>query len=76
MAQSLGDRLRSAVDSTGFLRAFRGTAAAGFDDHTGHHRRTYVGGVHVRHTRAVRQPKGNQTTPAVTCTPSAPGARM
>jgi len=51
-------RVRDRRDRSGVLRAFRGTAVANVYDCVGRRRRTHVGGVHARHTRAVRKPEG------------------
>lgn len=59
MAQSPCRRLRDSIDSVSVLCAFRGTAAGGIDDDFGNYWRADVGGVHSRHTRTVRKPKGN-----------------
>lgn len=58
LAQISRRRLWDPVNSVGVLCAFRGTTAASFDDDSGHYRRTHFSGVHSRHTRTIREPKG------------------
>lgn len=66
VAQSLRRRVRDRFNRLGVLRAFRGTAVASFNDHTGHRRRTDVGCVHSRHSRTVCKSKGKKRSQITT----------